>query len=143
MKYLVDSDFLISFSTPEDSNHSKSHDIYIKLKKGTELIALNLVFQESTTVVSKRFGMQKAKLFYEMANQFIDTKILLEEGFEEEAWKVFLKQTKKGTSFVDCANLAVSQKLKLDGILSFDEFYKKIGMQKIGHTVKINTNKYQ
>ena len=46
-----------------------------------------------------------------------------------EAWKNglgrFLKQTKKGCSFIDCANLAVIERYKLDGILTFDEFYPK------------------
>lgn len=125
MKYLVDSDFLISFSSDEDSTHPKSIKIYKNLDKNTELLALNLVFQESTTVVSKRFGMQKAKTFYEMINKFIDTRILLDDDIEKEAWKIFLKQNKKGTSFIDCANLAILEKYKLDGILSFDEYYPK------------------
>lgn len=124
MKYLVDSDFLISFSNPDDSNHLKSHDIFKKLKENTELVALNLVFQESTTVVSKRFGMSMAKNFYEMICKFINTKINIDEEIEKKAWKLFLNQTKKGTSFIDCANQATFEKLKLDGILSFDEFYK-------------------
>ena len=125
MKYLVDSDFLISFSNPDDSNHKKSHEIYKNMSKDDELIALNLVFQESTTVVSKRFGMQKAKDFYGMLIKFIVTKINIDEEIEKNAWKIFLKQTQKGTSFIDCANQAVFEKLKLDGILSFDEFYRK------------------
>lgn len=125
MKYLVDSDFLISFSSDTDSTHSRSLEIYKNLRQNSEFLALNLVFQESTTVVSKKFGMQKAKMFYEMINKFIATRILLDEGVEKDAWKIFLKQNKKGTSFIDCANLAVCQKYKLEGILSFDEFYPK------------------
>ncbi len=125
MKYLVDSDFLISFSSDADSTHSKSIEIYKNLAKNSELLSTNLVFQESTTVISKRFGMQKAKVFYEMINKFINTRLVFEENIEKEAWKIFLKQNKKGTSFIDCANLAVCQKYKFDGILSFDEFYPK------------------
>ena len=125
MKYLVDSDFLISFASDEDSNHLRSLNIYKNLKKDTELLALNLVFQESTTVISKRFGMNQAKIFYVMVNKFINTRILLDEILEKEIWKIFLNQTKKGASFIDCANLAVYQKFKLDGILSFDDFYPK------------------
>ncbi|MBP7859745.1 type II toxin-antitoxin system VapC family toxin [Patescibacteria group bacterium] len=125
MKYLVDSDFLISFSSDLDSTHQKSVEIYKKIKDGSKLVALNLVFQESTTVVSKKFGMQKAKIFYEMINKFINTRIIMNEDVEKEAWKMFLQQSKKGTSFIDCANLAAYKKYKLDGILSFDEFYSK------------------
>lgn len=125
MKYLVDSDFLISFSSSSDSNHSKALKIYKNKQNGAELIALNLVFQESTTVVSKKFGMQKAKVFYEMVNKFINTQIKIDDNLETKAWELFLKQTKNGTSFIDCANVAVFKRLNLDRIWSFDEFYKK------------------
>jgi|SRR3989337_135570 len=125
MKLLVDSDFLISFSDPDDSNHKKASIIFKNLETDRELMALNLVFQESATVVSKKFGMEKARLFYNRLNKLIDALIFLDQSLEEESWKVFLKQTRKGTSFVDCANLAALEKYKLDGILSFDEFYSK------------------
>ncbi|MBL7036702.1 type II toxin-antitoxin system VapC family toxin [Candidatus Microgenomates bacterium] len=131
MKYIVDSDFLIAFTNSEDSNHSKSIKIYKHLKDKAELVVLNLVFQESTTVVSKKFGMQMARVFYEKLTKFINTEIKIDEKLEREAWKVFLKQNKKGTSFVDCANLATHKKYKFDGILSFDKFYPK---DKLVHT---------
>ena len=44
---------------------------------------------------------------------------------EEGGWKIFKAQTKKGISYVDCINLAVIQKFKFDGILSFDKFYPR------------------
>lgn len=125
MKYIVDSDFLISFSSDEDSNHQRSLRIYKSIDKEVELVALNLVFQESTTVVSKKFGMEKAKVFYEMLGKFINTEIKINEELEKKAWKIFLQQNKKGTSFVNCANLATLKRYKLDGILSFDKFYPK------------------
>lgn len=125
MKYLVDSDFLISFSSSDDSNHLKAVEIYQKIRRNCELVILNLVIQESTTVVSKRFGMNEARSFFELVNKFVDKKIKIDNKLEMEAWKVFLKQNKKGTSFIDCANLALCQKYNLDGILSFDEFYPK------------------
>ena len=51
--------------------------------------------------------------------------ILLDLELENNSSKIFEKQSKKGMSFIDCANLAVLEKYKLDGILSFDEFYPK------------------
>ena len=50
---------------------------------------------------------------------------LIDEDLETMTWKIFKRQTKKGTSFVDCANMAVIEKYKLDGIITFDEFYPK------------------
>lgn len=122
MKLLVDSDFLVALYKPDDSNNKKSKKIFKKIER-FELYAINIVFQESTTVISKRMGMTHARKFFDSINRLINTKIDVDSYLEEESWKIFLKQTKKGTSFVDCANLAVIQRYKLDGILSFDDFY--------------------
>ena len=70
-------------------------------------------------------GMKYAKNFYSSVFRMASEKIIMDEELENESWKIFLSQTKKGTSFVDCANLAVVEKYKLDGILSFDKFYPK------------------
>jgi predicted nucleic acid-binding protein len=124
MKLLVDSDFLFALFQPDDSNNDKARSLLLKYEK-EDLCAINLVVQESTTLVSKRMNMKYAKSFYESICNMIPEIIMLNENLEKDAWKIFLSQNKKGTSFVDCANLATYQKLKLDGILSFDDFYPK------------------
>ena len=123
MNLLLDSDFLIALANKEDASHDKAAILFQKICNET-LHALNIVFQESTTVISKRFGMIRAKLFYIRLNKLVNKIIILDSSIESLTWKLFLNQTKKGTSFVDCANLAVLEYYKLDGILSFDEFYK-------------------
>lgn len=124
MKLLIDSDFLVSLYKPDDSNHIRSTKIYRKIESETTSFALNIVFQEATTVISKRMNMYHARKFYNSINKLITTKVYLDTSLEEKTWQIFLNQTKKGTSFVDCANLATMEYYKLDGILSFDEFYK-------------------
>lgn len=124
MKYLLDSDFLYALYKPDDSNNDRSKKLFLKTQ-GHELIVTNLVLQESTTLVARRIDMKNAKIFYESVSKIANKQITLSQDVEKNAWKLFLKQTKKGTSFIDCANLAVVQKYKLDGILSFDEFYPK------------------
>ena len=49
-----------------------------------------------------------------------------EEELDREAWKILKGQTKKGTFFIDCANLAALELYKLDKIASFDTFYPKL-----------------
>ena len=129
MKLLVDSDFLISLFKPLDSNHQKASRIFKEIQNKSSLIALNLVFQESTTVISKQIGMDNARKFYEFLPELVNEQVNLNEDVEKEAWKIFLKQTKKGTSFIDCANLAVHQKFKLDGISFDSNQYCKGGCQ--------------
>lgn len=125
MKLVVDSDFLIALYKPLDSNHQKAINIYKKIQNEYTLTALNIVFQESTTVISKQIGMDNARNFHQLITKLIHEQVILTNELEKDTWKLFLKQTKKGTSFIDCANLAFCQKYKLDGILSFDDFYPK------------------
>lgn len=89
------------------------------------LVVSNLVLQETATVLSHRTGMPAVRLFKDKVPNLGLTVVYIEKDLEEEGWKAFLGQTKKGCSFVDCSNLAVINKYKLDGILSFDEFYPK------------------
>lgn len=98
---------------------------YRRIEKDVELYSSNLVFQEATTVISKRMGMVHAKRFFEAINKFVSFVVIVDTDIEGKSWKIFLKQTKKGAPFIDCSNLAVIEKYKLDGILTFDRFYPK------------------
>ena len=126
MKLLIDSDFLFGLFVLHDPHHDKTNKIFKKLiEKKEDLVALNIVVQETATVLSKKAG-QAASLDFLERFVHLPLKILvMDESLESDAWEVFKKHTKKGTSFVDCANLAALEKYKFDGILSFDEFYQK------------------
>lgn len=125
-RYFTDSDFLVGVFRQEDTNHAKAMKLLGEMgKEEVELWASNLVRQESATVVSHRAGMSAARLFVEKLAKDIQRWVKVDMELEGKAWGIFLKQDKKGTSFVDCANLAVIEKYKLDGILTFDGFYPK------------------
>jgi predicted nucleic acid-binding protein len=57
--------------------------------------------------------------------------LLLNEEIVSLADKIFLAQNKKGISWIDCLNGAIVKYYKLDGILSFDKFYSKIGIKQV------------
>ena len=124
MKLLLDSDFLFGLYI----THDPSHDRAVKLLEETwgkkpELYITNLVMQELATVVSYRVGQKESITLLDKLEEHNLIKIHVNEELEDAGWELFLKQTKKGTSFVDCANLAVIDKYKFDGILSFERFY--------------------
>lgn len=125
MKLLIDSDFLVGLFRDKDPHHVRTTQIMAERHGRDELVVSNLVLQETATVLSHRTGMPAVRLFWDKTPNLGLTVIYIEKDLEEEAWKIFLSQTKKGCSFVDCANLAVVEKYKLDGILAFDEFYPK------------------
>jgi predicted nucleic acid-binding protein len=127
MKMLFDSDFLFGLFVAHDPHHSVATKQFRELqKKKVQLFVLTLVIQETATVISHKVD-QKASLDFLRRMRIIAdiNRILIDEELENAAWKIFETQTKKGTSFVDCANLAVIEKFRLDGILSFDKFYPK------------------
>lgn len=125
-KIALDSNVLVALYKLDDSTHQKAKEITRRLHdQGDTFLVLNLVVQETATVISIKVGQEEAKDFYRKRDRIIDQEIVLDSDLEELAWNIFVKQAKKGTSFVDCANLAVIEKYKLDGILTFDEFYPK------------------
>lgn len=126
MKYLVDSDFWYGLIVENDAHHRRVKQLFRKVQKGgAELLCLKLVIYETATVLSKRINQEKSLIFLKKFSNLPVTRIDIDEELESLSWEIFKKQTKKGTSFVDCANLAVWEKYKLDGILSFDKFYLK------------------
>ena len=125
-KILLDSDFLVAAFRPIDASHERAKSVLELLKKlSPELWLHNLVMQESATVVSHRMGMEDARRFYRLVRDEVHQFFRIDEDLEKLSWELFLKQTKKGASFVDCANLACINHYHLDGILSFDTFYPK------------------
>lgn len=125
-KIVLDSNVLVALIKSDDSTHAKAKEIMTRLhNEGNVFVVLNLVVQETATVISMKMGQKEAREFYEKRNSVIDQEIFLDNELEAQAWRIFVKQNKKGTSFIDCANLALMEKCKLDGILSFDKFYPK------------------
>lgn len=125
-KIIVDSDFLVALYKPDDSSHVRSIEIAGSMKQqGYIFIALNLVVQESTTVISNKMGMEDARRFYKGLENMLDQTIDFHKEIEKISWSIFLKQTKKGSSFIDCANLATMKFYKIGNILSFDASYPK------------------
>ena len=123
---LVDANVLVAAYRLDDSLHKVATQLLSKVKSsGKELVIINLVVQEIATVLSMRVGMKLARKFMSDYKDVINEEICIDEKLEKSAWEVFLQQEKKGTSFVDCANLAVIKRYKLDGILTFDAFYPK------------------
>lgn len=125
MKFLVDSDCLVG-ALKEGDPHQKVATQLLKYHREANdiLYVLNIVLQETATVLSHRTGMNAVRLFMNTLPSLNLQVINLDEELEKICWDLFLKQTKKGTSFVDCANLTVIGYYKLDGILSFDDLYK-------------------
>ena len=125
-KALIDANIVVALYRPDDSLHQAAVAVVSRLKESDwKFIFTNLLFQETATVLSMRVGMGVAKKFLKDYRDLIDEIIFVDEEMEKLSWRIFSNQAKKGTSFVDCSNLAVIEKFSLDGIVSFDKFYPK------------------
>jgi predicted nucleic acid-binding protein len=126
MKILVDTDFLIALIKIDNKNHLKAIDKVQKIKEAKVFIT-PFTIPETVTVLSYKVSYIAAKNFLKTArNKF--SELPLNEEIIASADKIFLSQNKKGTSWIDCLNVALIKYYKLDGILSFDNFYLKLGV---------------
>jgi len=126
MKILVDTDFLIALIKIDDKNHLKAIDKIQKTKEAKVFIT-PFTIPETVTVLSCKVSHIAAKNFLKTArNKF--SELPLNEEIIASTDKIFLSQNKKGTSWIDCLNVALIKYYKLDGILSFDKFYLKLGV---------------
>jgi predicted nucleic acid-binding protein len=126
---LIDADAFVAFVKQDDTNHSKSKELFTALKsKGHTFYASYFVFSEAVTVISQRIG-------HETAIQFIDTilsntsyiQILDGWSVKDKAIEIFKNQTSKNVSFVDCTNMAFLDDGQFQSVFSFDKIYQKNG----------------
>ena len=86
---------------------------------------------DSDAIISIRFSdqsthLQAIKMLHRLQKHKAQLYCLnLDAILEQLTWDLFLKQSKKGTSFIDCANLTALSYYNFDKIFSFDQFYPK------------------
>jgi len=127
MRILFDSDAIFALYIATDTNHKKAKRIFQKLLESkTKNFITDWVMAETATVLSYKIGHEVSLDFLARFKRLNFKHIFLDQKLEQLAWEIFRQQTKKGTSFVDCANLAVFRELKMDKLFSFDSFYKRM-----------------
>lgn len=130
MKVLLDSDALFSLYVASDVHHKKARAVFEKLLQGeNEFFITNLILQETATVLSYRFGQKQAVDFLKRFGKSGIGQIFVREKLTAKTWDIFQKQEKKGTSFIDCVNVAIYQEKGADQIMSFDKFYQRKGLK--------------
>lgn len=132
-KVLVDSDVLVAIVKRDDVHHARVRKLLkVLVEDSCELWVTNQIVSETATVISNRIGMDAVRKFYSGLDDLVTEKLFIDLGIESITWVLFLKQAKKGTSFVDCSNVVVCREYKLDKIFSFDGFYKRMGLKMVG-----------
>ena len=125
LNILVDADALVAIAKETDSNHKRALTVSQKIKTATAYIT-PFTIPEAATVISHKVSQIEAKNFLIDARKRQLIEIRLSPEITQVADEIFLSQGAKGTSWVDCLNVAVIKTKKLDAIFSFDKFYKKL-----------------
>lgn len=119
---LADSDFFIARLEKNDSHHARANALFQKLKHNQHiLVTTSFVRVEAATTISCKFGQSLAKEF--LAKTSIFSKLPVSDEIIQQATHLFMEQSERCSSMVDCLNVCVVRHYKLPAILSFDSFY--------------------
>lgn len=125
-KIFIDANFICSLYNPEDSLYKKANDIKRLIKEFDPALS-NFILLEIYTILSQRISKKFAIEFGKRIRQrhqyvlfWVDRKL------EDEVWAIFKKIKDKNFSYVDASILAVMQKERINYLLSFDEYFKKL-----------------
>lgn len=127
---LVDADALVALTKSDDPNHPKALRIGELLQKiGCNWYVSPYTIGEVVTVISYKISQLAAKKVLKELRKLNLNELTLKNEHVGLADKWFLKQSKKGTSYFDCYNMALLERYKkqLGAIFSFDSVYKRNG----------------
>lgn len=122
MNILYDTDFIIALHIPTDTHHKRAKKFITSHSFSQENI-LNITMYECITTVSYKFSQQAAKgILDSVYSSNITIMDFKSTSLESNVYDLFKSQSKKGTSFFDCAVLVTAKEYDMQ-IASFDRFY--------------------
>jgi predicted nucleic acid-binding protein len=129
---LVDSDAFVAWSLPDDLFHVRVQETFEKLaRKTTRLVTTSWVIAETATVLSNRGSQATARTFLQRLEEMALPIIHISEELEADTTTFFKAQEARGTSMVDCSNAVVMRRFEIPEVLSFDKFYRHLGVKTV------------
>lgn len=123
---LVDSDFWIGLYRQQDPHHhSCTQTLKQLVRQHKQPVTTNLVVGETMTVLSHKVSQDLAREFYKDIHSSNIPIYFVDESLDQTAKKLFISLDKKGTSYVDCTNVAVMRAYGFSQILAYDGVYHK------------------
>jgi predicted nucleic acid-binding protein len=127
-KILLDADFLIALWSQDDSNNKKALEIASKLSD-CFVCMTQFTVAEIVTVISKKWSQSEAVNYLKSIRERKYPEVEITQDLVDMTDELFMKQKKKGTSWIDCYNAVICKKECLNGIASFDKFYSRVGVK--------------
>ena len=123
---LVDSDAWVGLFSPNDAHYRRASNAFERCKKSrTTIVTTSAVEGEAATVLSHKEGQIVAREFVTALATINIPIIHIDEKLHARAVEWFIDQGRRGTSYVDCTNIAVAERYNIPKMLSFDKFYFK------------------
>ncbi len=123
---LIDSDAFVGRFFLDDTHYIQSKRLFEELEAaGTSIVTTSAVIGETATVLSHRKGQELALNFLDVIDRSQLPVIHIDVALHDKALALFKRQRDRGTSFTDCANVAVLQLFSIPKIFSFDQIYRK------------------
>lgn len=123
---LFDTDAFVGWFWSKDAHHITAKRIFEKIKQERlRMVTTSWVVAETATVLSNRVDQQLACMYLKRIRKAKFPIIHIDESLQDEAAKLFEKQTRKRTSMIDCGNVVVTQLFNIPTIFSFDKFYNR------------------
>lgn len=134
---LIDSDAFIGWLLKGDAHYERAGKIFEQLQQRRIAAATtSTVIAETATVLSYRQGRKLARTFLDIINTGDLPVIYITESFYNDGLAIFKEQAQKGTSVIDCINVAVCRHLEITSIFSFDQVYaKRFDLQLVGNVL--------
>lgn len=133
MKIFIDSSAFISLLVSDQITHKQAASVFSGFREShTFLYTSNYVLTECYTWMIYRDGLHIAKGLKAMVDVaekqgYLDV-FWVDDLISEEAWPYFVKFSEHKLSYTDVTSYLLVKKFRLDGIFTFDEGFKKVGL---------------
>ncbi len=121
-RIFVDSNYFIALFNPQDALCKRAEELSQKIyEEGNSLIFSNFIFLEVVTVLSQKKGRSGGiEAGIHLLGHPSFEYITIDEGLQQETWKIFQQVKNKNVSFVDCSIIACLEAEGITTLLTFD-----------------------
>lgn len=134
----IDTNVSVALEDENDSTHKRAIQLseFLLNQHNVKFYTSSEVISETLTVISRKLGKEVAKKFVSKHKNSHMIDIFFDEFLYRKTLNSYLKLRQKSISFVDCSNVVIMKKYKIKYIFSFDEDFKKMGVELLGDAVK-------
>jgi predicted nucleic acid-binding protein len=127
---LIDTSALHALHYARDDNHARAEAYFKSLVGRVKPILTEWVFVETMNLTKARLGPAYAIAFGRQlrASQAFYPLVLIDDD-KRTTWDIFERYNDKDWSYVDCSVLAVSRRLKIRRVFTFDHHFQQMGLE--------------